>query len=53
MRQPPRTKGERLLHWPLAIRAYFFLGLLEAAAKILKPGGRLAVITFHSLKTGS
>ena len=32
MRQPPRARGERLLHWPLVIRAYFFLGLLEAAA---------------------
>ncbi len=30
MRQPPRARGERLLHWPLAIRAYFFLGVLEA-----------------------
>ena len=32
MRQPPRARGERLLNWPLAIRAYLFLGLLEAAA---------------------
>jgi magnesium-transporting ATPase (P-type) len=32
MRQPPRARGERLLHWPLLLRAYLFLGLLEAAA---------------------
>jgi magnesium-transporting ATPase (P-type) len=29
---PPRAKGERLLNLPLALRAYFFLGGLEATA---------------------
>jgi magnesium-transporting ATPase (P-type) len=32
MRQPPRSRGERLLHLLVVIRAYFFLGLLEATA---------------------
>lgn len=31
MRRPPRPQGERLLNWPLAFRAYLFLGLIEAA----------------------
>jgi len=30
MQQPPRARNERLLSWPLAIRAYLWLGLLEA-----------------------
>jgi magnesium-transporting ATPase (P-type) len=32
MRNPPRPQGERLMNWPLAFRAYLFLGLIEAAA---------------------
>ncbi len=32
MQRPPRPQGERLMNWPLAFRAYLFLGLLEAAA---------------------
>jgi calcium-translocating P-type ATPase len=32
MRKPPRPRTERLLHWPLLLRAYLFLGLMEAAA---------------------
>jgi calcium-translocating P-type ATPase len=32
MRRPPRPQGERLLNWPLALRAYLFLGLIEAVA---------------------
>jgi magnesium-transporting ATPase (P-type) len=32
MRRPPRPQGERLMNWPLALRAYLFLGLIEAAA---------------------
>ena len=32
MRRPPRRQDERLFNWPLASRAYFFLGLLEAVA---------------------
>jgi len=31
MRLPPRPHGERLLNWPVAFRAYLFLGLIEAA----------------------
>jgi len=31
MRRPPRPYGERLMNWPLALRAYLFLGLIEAA----------------------
>ena len=31
MRRPPRAHGERLMNWPLAFRAYLFLGLIEAA----------------------
>src|SRR5664280_2801162 len=31
MRRPPRPRGERLMNWPLAFRAYLFLGLIEAA----------------------
>jgi len=32
MRQPPRRRGQRLLDLGLALRAYLFLGLIEAAA---------------------
>lgn len=32
MRQPPRSPSARLLNLPLALRAYFFLGVLEATA---------------------
>ncbi len=32
MRRPPRSHDERLMNWPLALRAYLFLGLIEAAA---------------------
>jgi magnesium-transporting ATPase (P-type) len=32
MLKPPRPREERLLNWPLLLRAYLFLGLLEAAA---------------------
>jgi magnesium-transporting ATPase (P-type) len=32
MRQPPRSRSERLFNWPLALRAYLFLGLIEAGA---------------------
>ena len=32
MHRPPRPRHERLLNWPLLLRAYLFLGMLEAAA---------------------
>jgi len=32
MQRPPRSQGERLLNSPLALRAYLFLGPIEAAA---------------------
>lgn len=32
MQRPPRPHGEKLMNWPLAFRAYLFLGLIEAAA---------------------
>jgi calcium-translocating P-type ATPase len=32
MLKPPRPRNERLLNWPMILRAYLFLGLLEAAA---------------------
>jgi magnesium-transporting ATPase (P-type) len=31
MRQPPRPQSEPLLTWPVALRAYFFLGPLRSA----------------------
>jgi calcium-translocating P-type ATPase len=34
MRRPPRPRGERLLHLPLLLRAYLWLGLLEAVAAL-------------------
>jgi magnesium-transporting ATPase (P-type) len=33
--RPPRPHTERLLHWPLALRAYLFLGLIERAQESL------------------
>jgi magnesium-transporting ATPase (P-type) len=45
MQRPPRSQKERLLNLPLALRAYLFLGLIEAAAAmiafffVLKSGG--------------
>jgi magnesium-transporting ATPase (P-type) len=32
MHRPPRARNERLLSWGLLVRAYLFLGVLEAAA---------------------
>ena len=32
MQRPPRPRSERLFNWPLAMRAYLFLGLIEAGA---------------------
>ncbi|MGZ4959664.1 MAG: cation-translocating P-type ATPase [Methylomonas sp.] len=32
MTKPPRPRRERLLNWPLLLRAYLFLGLIEASA---------------------
>lgn len=32
MQRPPRSQSERLLDWPLALRAYLFLGMIEAVA---------------------
>lgn len=32
MQRPPRARSERLLSWGLIVRAYLFLGVLEAAA---------------------
>jgi calcium-translocating P-type ATPase len=32
MQRPPRSPGERLIDWPLLVRSYLFLGLLEAGA---------------------
>ncbi len=32
MHRPPRSQNERLMNLPLALRAYLFLGLIEAAA---------------------
>lgn len=31
MRRPPRPRDERLMNWPLALRAYLVLGPIEAA----------------------
>ncbi len=31
MHQAPRKRGERLLNWPLLLRAYLWLGLIQAA----------------------
>jgi len=47
MEQPPRSQQERLFNWPLVLRAYFFLGLIEAVAAmagfffVLQSGGWL------------
>jgi magnesium-transporting ATPase (P-type) len=32
MRLPPRPQKEKLLNWPVALRAYLFLGFIEATA---------------------
>ncbi len=32
MQRPPRSRKERLLNWPLILRAYLFLGVMEAIA---------------------
>jgi len=32
MKRPPRPRSQRLLDWPLALRAYLFLGVIEATA---------------------
>ncbi|MDD5240172.1 MAG: cation-transporting P-type ATPase [Sulfuricella sp.] len=32
MQKPPRSRHDRLLNWPLLVRAYLFLGVMEAAA---------------------
>jgi len=34
MRRPPRPRGERLLHTALLVRAYLWLGMLEAIAAL-------------------
>ena len=34
MQQPPRPRTERLLHWPLLMRAYLWLGMMEAAVSL-------------------
>ncbi len=45
MQQAPRPRTERLLHWPLLVRAYLWLGMIEAAVSlaafffVLKGGG--------------
>jgi magnesium-transporting ATPase (P-type) len=45
MRRPPRPRAGRLLSWPLLIRAYLFLGVMEATAAmsafffVLRGGG--------------
>ncbi len=45
MKQSPRLYKERLLNWPLILRAYLFLGTIEAAAAmaafffVLRSGG--------------
>jgi sodium/potassium-transporting ATPase subunit alpha len=45
MSQPPRRRGERLMNWPLVVRAYLWLGVMEAAAAmsayflVLEDGG--------------
>ncbi|MEQ1862968.1 MAG: cation-transporting P-type ATPase [Chthoniobacteraceae bacterium] len=45
MKQPPRSRADRLLNWPLLARAYLFLGPMQAAAAmsaywfVLRSGG--------------
>ena len=34
MQQSPRPRTERLLHWPLLVRAYLWLGMMEAAISL-------------------
>jgi len=45
MQRPPRAQHQRLFDWPLALRAYFFLGAIEAAIA-------MAAFFFVLLKTG-
>ena len=35
MERPPRPRNERLLNWTVLVRAYFFLGLIQAAAAMV------------------
>lgn len=44
MQQPPRARNERLLSWGLVVRAYLWLGVLEAA---------IALIAFFFVLKGS
>jgi calcium-translocating P-type ATPase len=44
MQQPPRARSERLLSWGLALRAYLWLGALEAA---------IAMAAFYFVLKGS
>ncbi|MDD5028711.1 MAG: cation-transporting P-type ATPase, partial [Rhodoferax sp.] len=44
MQQPPRARSERLLSWGLAVRAYLWLGVLEAA---------IAMAAFYAVLKGS
>jgi sodium/potassium-transporting ATPase subunit alpha len=44
MLQPPRARGERLLSWGLVVRAYLWLGLLEAA---------IALVAFYFVLNGA
>ena len=45
MQRPPRPRSERLIHWPLVLRAYLFLGVIEACGAmaaffmVLRDGG--------------
>ncbi len=45
MKASPRSRGDRLLNWPLLARAYLFLGIMQAAAAmsayffVLRSGG--------------
>ncbi|MCX9155717.1 cation-transporting P-type ATPase [Niveibacterium sp. 24ML] len=34
MRQPPRRRGERLLSWPVLLRAYLWLGMIQGAVSM-------------------
>ena len=54
MRRPPRSRSQRLLNAAVAVRAYFFLGLYEAAAAmavffyVLSAGGWSYGMDLHS-----
>jgi len=43
MQRPPRAQHQRLFDWPLALRAYLFLGVIEAA---------IAMAAFHFVLHG-